>query len=66
MVWRTLLRISRILVTRPKLGRPRRSPQLIFIGVDTVVDASVDVAVDAVADAKVNARSGEIIRSMGI
>ena len=62
----TTLRISRILVTRPKLGRPRRSPQLIFIVVDTMVDAAVDVAVYAVADTKVTARSEETIRSMGV
>ena len=63
---KTTLQISYILVTRPKLRRPRRSAQIIFIVVDAMVDAEVDVAVDAVADAKVTARSGETIRSMGI
>ena len=58
VVENTTLPIARILVTRPKLKRPRRSAQLVGL--------VVDAAMDAVADAKVNARSGATIKRMGI
>ena len=56
------LQISRILVMRPRLIRPRRIAQIIGV----VVDEMVDTAVDAMVDAKVNTRSGETIRGIRI
>ena len=58
----TTLHISHILVTRPKLGRPLRSTQLVEVMVDTMMDTTVDVVVGA----KVTTRSGETILGMGI
>ena len=62
VVENTNLKISRSLVTRPKLRRPRSSAHLIGV----VVGAMVGAAVDAVADAKVNTINGATIRGMGI
>ena len=62
----TTLQISRILVTGPKLRRPRRSVHLVGVVVDTMVDVAVDATVDAVVDTKVNARSVTTIRRMGV
>ena len=58
VVENTSLPIARILMTRTKLKRPRRSAQL----VELVVDAAMSV----VADAKVTTRSGATIKRMGI
>ena len=62
MVENTTLHIYRILMTRPKLRRPRSSVQLVGF----VVDSMVNAAVDAAANAKVTSRSGAKIRGMGI
>ena len=50
----TTIQISCILMTRPKIIRPRRSAQIVGM----VLNTMVDVEVDALADAKVTARSG--------
>ena len=66
VVENTNLQIACILVTRPKLIRPRIIMQLVGVVVDTMLDAVVDAVVDAVADAKATGISGETIRGMGI
>ena len=62
VVENTTLQIAYILVTRPKIIRPRRSAHIAGV----VLDAMVDEAVDAVADSKVIAISGATIIGMGI
>ena len=43
----TTLQISRILVTSPKLIRPKRIEHLVGVVVKEMVDATVDVVADA-------------------
>ena len=62
VVENTTLQIAYILVTRPKIRRPRRSAHIAGV----VLDAMVDEAVDAVADSKLIAISGATIIGMGI
>ena len=62
----TTLHIACILVMSPKLGRPRRSAQLVGVVVETMVEAEVDTAVETVEEAKVTARSRATVISMGI
>ena len=62
VVENTNLKISRSLVTRPKLKRPKRSAHIVGV----LVDAMVDAAVDTVANAKATTISGATIRGMGI
>ena len=61
-----MLQIARIIVTRPKSRRLRKSAQLVGAVVGVAEDVMVDEAMDAMADAKVNTRSGEMITRTGI
>ena len=66
VVENTTLQIARILVTRPKLKRPRRSAHIVGVVVDKMVDAVVDATVDTVENAKATTISGATIRGTGI
>ena len=62
MAENTILQIARILMTSPKLRRPRRSAQLVGV----VMESIVETAVDVVADAKLIAINGSTIRWMRV
>ena len=66
MVENTTIQIARILVTRPKLRRPRTSAHIVGVVVDAMVDAAADAEVDMVEYTKETTISGATIRGIGI